>query len=240
VPGGFPNPANPCQFCDPDRSQTSWSNADGRPCNDNDLCTRLDVCQDGACVGTNPVVCQPLDECHVAGECDPATGQCDNPEAPDGTSCNADDDACTRNDSCRGGVCVPGEPVVCDAPRACRLAGTCDPATGLCDNPPAPDGTECETDDPCSTGGRCVDGECVGTEKTCPGKTECCRKPGNHLGQCVARQACANSGNPPHRDGGGAARQESARGRDRDRGRNRERHRRTGQRRKSRGKAGRR
>src|SRR5262249_11684575 len=39
----------------------------GRACNDGSACTQTDTCQAGACVGTNPIVCSALDQCHVAG-----------------------------------------------------------------------------------------------------------------------------------------------------------------------------
>jgi hypothetical protein len=144
-------------------------------------------------VGRNPVVCTAQDPCHVAGICDPSTGACSNPAAPDGTACNADNNACTQNDTCQGGVCVPGEAVICQAQDACHVAGICDPTTGTCSNPPAPDGTACDVDDPCLLDGHCVNGACQGTAKRCPGKTACCRQRGNHFGQCVAKPACENS-----------------------------------------------
>ena len=78
---------------------------DGTPCDDGSACTQTDTCQAGVCVGSNPVVCTASDQCHVAGTCDPATGLCSNPAAPDGTACN-DANACTLGDACRGGVCA--------------------------------------------------------------------------------------------------------------------------------------
>jgi hypothetical protein len=45
----------------------------------------------------------------VAGTCDPATGVCSNPAAPDGTSCT-DGDACTQSDTCVAGACTGGAP----------------------------------------------------------------------------------------------------------------------------------
>jgi hypothetical protein len=83
------------------------------PCNDGNACTQTDVCQGGACVGTNPVVCTPSDQCHL-GVCDTGTGLCTNPNAPDGTVCS-DGNECTDGDVCRGGVC--------QAPRGTYAAG---------------------------------------------------------------------------------------------------------------------
>ena len=55
------------------------------------------------------VVCTALSACHEAGTCDPATGECSNPVAADGTACD-DGAACTANDACVEGVCVGSEP----------------------------------------------------------------------------------------------------------------------------------
>src|SRR5207249_4992487 len=78
-----------------------------KPCGDGDRCTH--ACQNGTCTESNPVVCTASDQCHLAGTCDPATGRCSNPNAPDGTACK-DGNACTTSETCRGGVCVGGPP----------------------------------------------------------------------------------------------------------------------------------
>ena len=61
--------------------------ADGTPCDDGDGCTRTDTCQGGVCVGADPVVCAAADQCHVPGTCNPASGACSSPAAPDGLMC---------------------------------------------------------------------------------------------------------------------------------------------------------
>ncbi|HRI72572.1 MAG TPA: hypothetical protein PK156_50395, partial [Polyangium sp.] len=53
-------------------------------CNDNNACTQTDACQNGTCVGTNPLTCTASDQCHVAGTCDPMTGVCSNPNKVNG------------------------------------------------------------------------------------------------------------------------------------------------------------
>jgi streptogramin lyase len=68
-------------------------------------CTQADACNAGMCVGGNPVVCMATDQCHVAGMCNPMTGTCTNPNAPDGTPCNDGSD-CSQGDACQGGVCT--------------------------------------------------------------------------------------------------------------------------------------
>jgi hypothetical protein len=57
------------------------------------------------CVGSNPVVCTALDQCHVPGVCDTMTGSCSNPNKPDGQVCD-DNNVCTQEDHCQGGVCI--------------------------------------------------------------------------------------------------------------------------------------
>jgi virginiamycin B lyase len=76
-------------------------------CNDNNPCT-VDACVDA---------------------------QCQNSAAPNGTACS-DGNACTQADACLNGTCAAGTPVVCTAMDTCHAAGTCDPATGVCSNPP--------------------------------------------------------------------------------------------------------
>src|SRR5437870_10257228 len=51
----------------------------GTACNDGNACTQTDACQNGSCVGANPVVCT-ADQCHDPGTCNPATGVCSAPE----------------------------------------------------------------------------------------------------------------------------------------------------------------
>ena len=77
---------------------------DDTACNDGDACTRSDSCQAGACTGADPVVCLASDQCHEAGTCDPASGACSDPAAPDGTACT-DTVTCSGPDVCDAGVC---------------------------------------------------------------------------------------------------------------------------------------
>jgi hypothetical protein len=131
--------------------------ANGTPCDDDSLCTLGDACVAGACVGGAPVTCT-ADVCHDAGTCDPATGLCSQPPKADGTPCD-DGDACTQTDACQGGVCTGANPVICAALDGCHTAGVCNPATGLCSNPEAPDGTTCDDGDRCTQTDTCAGGE---------------------------------------------------------------------------------
>lgn len=75
------------------------------------------------------VVCVASDACHVAGTCDPATGQCTSPAKPDGAAC-ADGDACNGDETCNAGVCAPGAPPVLDDGDPCTT-DACDAASGV-------------------------------------------------------------------------------------------------------------
>jgi len=90
------------------------------------------------------VVCAPLDQCHVAGVCDSATGTCSNPNVADGTPCN-DRNACTQADACVAGSCVGAVSPGCTAPTAPTM-GTPSVADG--GNPGSPPG--------CAPGQLCV------------------------------------------------------------------------------------
>jgi len=44
-------------------------------------------------------------------------------------------------------MCIGNNPVVCTASDQCLNPGTCDPATGLCSNPPKGNGAACNDGD---------------------------------------------------------------------------------------------
>jgi parallel beta-helix repeat protein len=110
------------------------STPNGSACNDGNACTQTDTCQNGFCVGVNPIVCTAIDQCHAAGLCNPANGVCSNVTKANGTTCN-DANACTQTDTCQAGVCTGANPVVCTAIDQCHSAGTCAPGSGACTNP---------------------------------------------------------------------------------------------------------
>ncbi len=148
--------------CNPATGQCSNPNApDGTGCSDGNACTQTDTCQSGSCVGSNPVTCTAQDQCHDAGTCNTATGQCSNPAKADGTSCN-DHNACTTVDQCKSGSCVGSTPPNCDDNNVCTV-DSCDPATG-CTHPAGNKGTECR-----KSAGECDPAEvCNGTSTSCP------------------------------------------------------------------------
>jgi hypothetical protein len=163
--------------------------ADGSACDDGSACTLSDACHGGVCAGT-AVVCVAQDQCHVAGSCDTATGQCSNPAKPDDTPCD-DGKACTQSDACHGGTCS-GSTVVCAAQDQCHVAGTCNSATGQCSNPTKPDNTPCDDGKSCTQGDTCHAGTCSGSLAVCVAQDQC------HLaGTCdSATGQCSNPAKP--------------------------------------------
>src|SRR5207247_7101915 len=125
-------------------------------------CTQSGTCQCGSCAGSKPVPSTASDQCDVAATSDPATGQCANPAAANGSACN-DGNACTQSDTCQGGSCVGSNPVTCTASDQCHVAGTCDPATGQCSHPAAANGTTCNDGNACTQSDTCQSGTCTGS-----------------------------------------------------------------------------
>ncbi len=115
--------------CDPQTGVCSNpTKTDGAPCNDGNACTQSDTCQNGVCGGGFPVVCQPLDECHTAGICDPQTGMCSNPTKPQGTGCTYNG---SPNGICNNqGICVECISNGNCPPPICKTS-TCNPS-GVC------------------------------------------------------------------------------------------------------------
>ena len=119
-------------------------------------------CFSGFCHVISPRMCLPSDVCHVAGECDPETGICSNPPAPDGTTCT-DHLSCNGEEVCQAGVCVPGNPLL--------------------------NGTPCGGTDPCSGIQTCEGGACVTTPAQLPGSS--CQPPDSACpGICDSNLTC--------------------------------------------------
>ena len=146
---------------------------DGTGCTGTDKCNQRYACQTGTCTGSNPVTCTASDQCHVAGTCDPTSGSCSNPAASNGTSCN-DDNACTQGDACQSGTCS-GTAVACAPLDACHVAGTCNPSTGSCTNPAAPDGTSCGSSGDGGASLVCSAGACGAPQTTCASYQTLCK-----------------------------------------------------------------
>src|SRR5437870_4797852 len=150
------------------------------------------------CTGTSPTC--PADQKRT-DECRPSTGPCDPAERCDGSAdtCPADalsadgaacddGDLCTQGDTCQAGQCQGGTPVTCSASDQCHDAGVCDPATGLCSNPPTQDGTPCDDGNACTEHESCRQGRCSGGGAAdCRDGEACTVDPCNPAAGCVHR-----------------------------------------------------
>jgi len=144
-------------------------------CEEQSKCTLGDKC-DGAgnCLLGAPKSCPVSDACAGAGACNPFTGACDFQQLPENSPCD-DHNGCTHPDICNGGHCVSGELTVC-AETQCRLAPSCNPATGLCPagGEPKANTTRCSDFDECTVGDQCNDGVCIsGARKSCDPVDQC-------------------------------------------------------------------
>src|SRR5258708_9680643 len=163
----LPPPCGPtpgCPACTlPQCSTDGWACtgfvAAGTGCNPRNACISGATCDGaGGCVGT-AVTCSALDQCHVAGPCDPSTGVWSNPTKANGTACSTAN-ACVSGETCQNGTCgFPQTTVTCTALDQCHVAGTCSPSTGVCSNPTKANGTAC-SNGMCGSGESCQNGTC--------------------------------------------------------------------------------
>jgi hypothetical protein len=135
--------ANPCtdDSCLPATGCAHTPNA--AACSDANACTVGDTCAAGLCAAGGPLDCDDANPC-TDDACLPQSG-CSHKA---NTSLCSDGNACTKDDKCVAGSCIPGAPVACDDGLWCNGPETCDPATGctLGTPPTLDDGLKCTVD----------------------------------------------------------------------------------------------
>ena len=215
---------NSCKlaFCDPKSDGepgqcTVELKGEGAYCEDGLFCTVGEVCDAaGACLGGNPKSCAgQFGQCNI-GACHELTNQCVAIAKEAGTPCNADDDGCTLDDSCNGGLCIPGDPPNCsqDVPpcyeTACESQG---PTNYLCSKAPAlqgapcDDGKFCTIDESCDGSGACHNGQprdcqaelsqcevgaCNEFTNSCKTSAAPVGTPCDDENECTMEEACSN------------------------------------------------
>jgi len=169
-------------------------------CSDGSACSVGDVCQNAKCQGGPPPDCSDISLCTNDG-CAPAKGCYHVPQSGD---CD-DGDACTANDSCKGGACTLADPVNCDDGLECT-AGGCDKGTGCSHLAVA---GACDDGDPCTVGDACLKTSCVAGKgslcddgKACTldscdaGNAKCSHQPTSGAcddgNACTAGETCAS------------------------------------------------
>ncbi len=134
-----------CQSCNP-TSGLCVNVANGTACNDGDVCTETETCQNGVCQGTRvtctaPAICCPFG----------TPGACRRPAR---ASCSSNDVCCSN--LCGGiGGCCP----VCPPDCGCGLLATGDVACFDLTHPDDPRcgaGGSCPPGQACSSGNRCM------------------------------------------------------------------------------------
>jgi hypothetical protein len=133
----------PCFVCDPERSRTALSPEEGVVCGDPDgECFGARTCDaNGDCrsrpLGVGAACGSPLgSDCSGPDGCD-GNGSCSPNDASDGTPCE-DGLFCTESDSCQGGACFSGDPVLCANGLECNENDGCACPSGFVE---CPDGT---------------------------------------------------------------------------------------------------
>ena len=101
------------------------------PCNDGDVCTLVDACVDGACVGATPLTCDDGNVC-TDDSCDGSVG-CQH--ASNEADCD-DGNACTTGDTCTESGCLGTGLLDCVDELFCNGLEGCDPISGCVDGIP--------------------------------------------------------------------------------------------------------
>jgi hypothetical protein len=146
---------NPCLTarCDPVRGCVTTPKGAGTSCDDGDVCNGTRTCDGaGECRPGTPVTCAPCRRCN------PVSGACEADLDQDGAVCPGDGNPCFGGFRCADGLCVGVDERQCAPLDDCHRTGACQPETGQCTNPNAPDGTICAAG-PNRTG-TCTAGQC--------------------------------------------------------------------------------
>lgn len=198
---GAPHPEDPCRLCVSAISQSTWEDAYGAACDDENVCTVGDICIGGRCL---PGPIQNCDDANVCTDdiCDVVLGCV---QIPNDAPC-VDQDPCTVGDGCADGNCVPGDGVP-----ACNDGNPCTDdvcVSGLgCDHPSnqatCDDGNACTVGDLCIAGAcspgntplKCSDGNLC-TDDVCLPETGCSFVPNSAPcsdgNACTTEDVCAN------------------------------------------------
>ena len=145
------------------------------PCDDGDMCTIMDACNNGTCVSGMPLNCDDGNPCTL-DSCDSILGCVNVPDISlNGTLCRASSGICDL-------------PEVCDG-----ISAMCPPDIGV------PNGLPCDDSDICTTADQCINGTCTGTQL--PNTTIDCGIYGcvnNMTNQLIGQNPslCADDGNP--------------------------------------------
>ena len=123
-------------------------------CDDGSVCTTGDLCKNASCLPGAAKDCDDGNAC-TDDSCDKTTGCAHLPN----TATCTDSSVCTANDSCKGGVCLPGATTNCDDSNPCT-DDACDKASGCTNKDNA---ATCSDGNACTVGDQCAKGKCTPT-----------------------------------------------------------------------------
>jgi hypothetical protein len=167
------------------------------PCDDNDKCTKDDICQPIESIMQKKSVCRGVSKCNTYKdvctyeECDPKVGVCTKKTLADGAACGLtgtepkDWNLCESR--CVAGVCE-FKKLSCDDQavsmgmmlklvdeKSCDAYG-CNPKTGTCELGPKPD-KPCNDGNGCTVNDKCTPDAAQGGKLVCGGDPKVCDGP---------------------------------------------------------------
>ena len=180
--GGVDGPCRACSVATGATADGTCSPLTGPSCDDGSVCTQVDTCQAGVCVGANAVSCDDGNTC-TDDSCDAATG-CGftNNAAPCATA-KCEGGKFFAAATCSAGSCPAQVGASCDDGDACT-ADACDAQAGCTHSPIA---GCCNGDADCPAPGPCLTHGCDLAAHVC---TAAARIPG-----CCTSTADCNDGN---------------------------------------------
>jgi len=172
----------------------------GLPCDDGSICTTVDKCVAGKCMGGKELDCDDKDPC-TSDSCNAIDG-CQHKTASD-LVCPDDGEACTQ-DLCKDGKCV--HPQASDGTKCAEDGKPCTAdicTAGKCTHP-IQDGSACTDDGKPCTNDTCVNGTCThppNTGKACDDNNLCTENDTCLSGTCKAGKLnLCDDGNPCTKD----------------------------------------
>ena len=193
--GGKCNDGNPCTDDSCDKSLGCQYAANVAACDDDDLCTSLEVCKDKVCQKGKPKSCDDANVC-TTDLCNPQLGCI----VFTNTDPCSDGNSCTINDACGAGKCLAGLAKDCKDSNLCSL-DSCDSKTGVCSNndklPPSQvcdDGVAC-TVETCLPQTGCVN---MAADSACDDNVACTKDVCNKLSGCshLSQHDACEDGSP--------------------------------------------
>lgn len=145
-PGACPPTGKPCTTATCTAGKCDVAPLSGVSCDDGDVCTKVDLCDGGKCVG----VVNVCGQCAIDADCQ---AKDDNNLCNGTTFCDqtATPPLCKLN---------PATIVVCAPTTEACSTETCDAATGKCSKGDVGNGSPCDDGDICTVFEKCVDGAC--------------------------------------------------------------------------------